>query len=413
VVSRKEEALFSANLHHAFNLLGRSVAVMRERKFRLPLMRAVCNVLAGVVLIMSLGSHSDAQKSVPCQSMVDAARERIRLMQNAAAEKNKVERINCGRDLACMKKADANAAQREREIRAEDAWLTRQIRDCQVREGAQADRAAMERRTARDLNDPNSGTGKKETEKRPDLSLNNSASKKPTSSRSKQNDPPKQNSGGSKNQYGDWVPDNKSGDPCQSMIDQSRSRIRMMQNAAAEKNQTERINCGRSLTCLKSADANAAQRAREISVEDTRLTRQIRDCETEAKSSRSKQNNSQGTYPKTPNGDWDPSASGSKQSDPPKQNSGGSKNQYGDWVPDKKSGDPCQSMIDQSRSRIRMMQNAAAEKNKTERINCGRSLECLKSADANAAQRAREIRDEDTRLTRQIRDCETEAKAKH
>jgi hypothetical protein len=75
---------------------------------------------------------------------------------------------------------------------------------------------------------------------------------------------------------------------------------------------------------------------------------------------------------------------------------------------DARSANPCQPLIDDSRFRLRKLRNEIDETNKLESIDCGRSLDCLEKARENRAQRGRELKKEETRWTRKIRDCQAE-----
>lgn len=279
--------------------------------------------VAGVacfLLTVGFGSADTAQSILnPCQSKIDGARTKIRIMQNVANDAYATDRKRCGTNLACMKRAREKAAERSRAIQLEQTRLTQEIRDCQAE--AKREQRSRENRTARDLGDPNTGTGGN-TEMRPDQSSANppntrsggnsryrvrqparqprtrtyqrrqtypttpdgdwdpgKSTTQPKYPNTKDGDWDPRNSTtkpGNRTKDGDWVPPNNA---CQGLIDYSRERIKKMQNAANADYAADRINCGRDLACMNRAKETAAQRSRAINTEQARLAGEIRDCE--------------------------------------------------------------------------------------------------------------------------------------
>jgi len=177
---------------------------------------------------------------------------------------------------------------------------------------------------------------------------------------------------------------------CQPIVDEGRARIRLLYQRAEESYMDERKACGRDLDCMKRAKDGAAQRGREISMEQARIDRQIKDCAASLKPAAPRPSRRPAPRPKadplppqtppyrtTPDGDWDPTPPG-----------------------------PCQGLIDDARERIRKMHNEANEANRIERTNCSGNLSCLNRAKSNHAERGRRIQAEQARLTREIRDCQ-------
>jgi hypothetical protein len=248
-------------------------------------------------------------------------------MQDRAAARYAAERKQCGTNTACIGRARENAGVRAREINVEQARLDQGIQDCQAE--AKREQSERERRTAQDLNNPNTGTG-----------------------------------GNTDMRY----------DP--SLITQDNPR-------------------NSSSTRYRRPPAQTTSRTRPPRTR----TYPTPDGDWDPNASRTKQRSSGDNLPTTMNGDWDPTASRSNQSTPPKT----SKQRTQDWVPPNPN---CQGLIDYSRERIRKMQNAAAADYKVDRINCGRDQSCLDRAKARAGERGRQINAEQDRLAGVIRECE-------
>lgn len=90
---------------------------------------------AVLLLFFSVVPYSNAQiGSLPnlCQTLIENSRAKIRKLNEAAKEKNKIDRIKCGRDLGCMKGVDHDYTLKVREIRMEQARLTREQRECAI-----------------------------------------------------------------------------------------------------------------------------------------------------------------------------------------------------------------------------------------------------------------------------------------
>ena len=392
---------------------------MPGRKFRWTLSYGGVAVVAGLLLVAGLEFVSTAQSDLPypCQQIANQERERIRGIRDKANAEYTTGMVRCRRNGYCEEQVRARRTQAETLIKSEESALARRLQAC---------KESYDSLDVRPDVDPPGGSpggggsvwrapNGEPYEARPDVDppginprprVYPRNQRRPTRRVYTRNRPEPsypttpdgdwdpnastggQNTSGRTNQYGDWLPDERSsngGDNCQGMVDAARQRIREMQNNAAERYRVERSNCGRDLGCLNRAKENAAQRGREINEEQARLTRQIRDCQAAAK------NRSRSTGEERTNqyGDWLPPAH------PPAGARG-----WGQW----------QGVIDYSRERIRKMQNAAAEDYQRERIRCAGGLDCLRRAREHAAQRSSEIREEDARLSREIRDCQARAR---